>query len=143
MNMKDKYQQITEAVISHFPARLNGLLAPEAIDCSEDTQMSRVRFTAKEWEKNQRGELHGGAAASMFDTCIGITAAAFADSNVTTADLSVSYIRPFIGSSYIFESKVVHLGRTLIRIEGKAFDESSGKLLASAQGMFVRIEGAI
>ena len=76
----------------------------------------------------------------MFDTAMGITVMAFSGAEaVSTADLSVSFIRPFLGQSCVIESQVLHAGRTLMRVRAEAFDQETGKCLASASGNFVRL----
>ena len=122
------------------PGRLNAMLEPEIYGCDVQKGTSQIRFENKEWEKNQRGELHGGAIASMMDTAMGMTVAAFSeDREVSTAELNVSFIRPFLGNAYLIESEILHSGRTLIRVRAKAYDQDSGKCLASATGNFIYI----
>ena len=80
----------------------------------------------------------GGAAAAMFDTSMGMTVLAFMDcQQAATTDLSVSYIRPFTGNSFIFRTELLHPGKSLVRIRAIAEDETSGKTLASATANFV------
>lgn len=77
----------------------------------------------------------------MFDTAMGITVLAYTDSTeISTADLSVSFIRPFLGESFIFRSEIIHPGRSLVRVRGIAYDEGSGKTLASAAANFVHLK---
>lgn len=138
MDINKFFQSICESINSPEPkVRMNERLAPEFVSVSEEDMTSVVRFRAQEWELNQRGDLHGGAAASMFDTAMGMTSVAFSGGPVATSDLNVSYIRPFSGKSFIFESKIHNLGRMLIRLSCVAKDEESGKVLATATSNFV------
>lgn len=117
---------------------MNALLEPEPAGCNPEEMTADIRFKAKEWEKNHRGEIHGGAVSAMFDTAMGMTALAYTGhESVATADLTVSFIRPFLGSSYIFTAEIVHPGRSLIRMRATAVDEDTGKCLASASANFV------
>ena len=69
----------------------------------------------------------------MFDVAMGTTISAFAGGeNVTTTDLSVSFMRPFFGECFDFEVEVLHLGKTLIRVRAIARDTETGKEMASA-----------
>ena len=134
----DKIKRIAEEIQSSEPGKMNDMLSPEPISCDPDTQTSRIRFEAKDWECNHRGELHGGAVASMFDVSMGMTVLGFTDHNsVATADLSVSYIRPFTGKSFIIEVNVIRAGRSMARMRAIASDEATGKVLASATSTFV------
>lgn len=138
--MKDRFQKITKNITENAAHRMNAMLSPDVCDYDEEKMTSVIRFEKKEWERNQRGELHGGVVAAMFDTAMGMSVAAFSNSDVTTADLSVSYIRPFLGESFRFESEVIHSGRTLARASAKAYDEATGKCLASATSNFVHLK---
>lgn len=112
------------------------MLAPEIVSYDKETMTTAIQFEKKEWERNQRGELHGGSIAAMFDTAMGVSVAGFSGRDVTTADLSVSYIRPFIGERFEFRSEVVHAGRSLCRVSAKAYDVATGKCLASGTANF-------
>lgn len=134
----DKIKRIAEEIQESEPGRVNDMLAPEPLSCDPETQTAQIRFEAKDWECNHRGELHGGAVASMFDVSMGMTVLAFTEHNsVATADLSVSYIRPFTGKTFIIEVNVIRAGRSMARMRAIATDESTGKVLASATSNFV------
>lgn len=134
----DRLQKRAEQINSSKGGRLNALLAPEFCGCDEENRSAVFRFKSQEWEKNQRGEIHGGAVAAMFDTAMGMTVLAFLDcSQAATADMSVSYIKPFTGNSFVFNTEILHPGRNLVRIRATAEDETTGKILASATANFV------
>ena len=134
----ERLQKRAEQINSSKGGRMNAMLAPEFCGCDTEQMQASFRFRAQEWEKNQRGEVHGGAAASMFDTAMGMTVLAFLDcSQAATADISVSYIRPFTGNSFIFNTEILHPGKSLVRIRATAEDEATGKTLASATANFV------
>ena len=112
---------------------LSGMLEPEVVSCDFEKRASLIRYRKKDWEKNHRGEMHGGAAATMFDVAMGMTSSAFSGGeNVTTTDLHVSFIRPFFGDSFDIAVEVLHLGRSLIRVRAIARDTETGKEIASA-----------
>ena len=134
----DRLMKRTEQINSSRGGRLNAMLAPEFCGCDEESRSAVFRFRTQEWEKNQRGEIHGGATASMFDTSMGMSVLAFLGcSQAATTDLTVSYIRPFTGESFLFRTEILHPGRSLVRIRATAEDEATGKLLASATANFV------
>ena len=112
---------------------LSGMLEPEVVSCDFEKRASLIRYRKKDWEKNHRGEMHGGAAATMFDVAMGMTSSAFSGGeNVTTTDLHVSFIRPFFGDSFDIAVEVLHLGKSLIRVRAIARDTETGKEIASA-----------
>lgn len=137
--MEEKFRQIKKNITERKEGRMNALLDPQLCGCDREKQRTAIRFEKKEWERNQRGELHGGAVAAMFDTAMGMSVALFADRDITTADLSVSYIRPFLEDAFRFETEIIHMGRSLARITSKAYGEASGKCLASATSNFAFI----
>ena len=133
-----KMEMIAAEVQDNEAARMNAMLAPQPYDYDVENQTAIIRYEAQEWEKNHRGEVHGGAVAAMFDTAMGMTILAFSDhDHVATADLDVSFIRPFIGDGFLFEINVIRMGRSMARVRALAKDETTGKLLASATSNFV------
>lgn len=112
---------------------LSNKIEPKVVSCDLEKHTALIRYEKKEWEKNHRGEMHGGATAVMFDVAMGMTISAFAGGeNVTTTDISVSYIRPFFGDRFDFEVGVLHIGKTMIRVRAIARDTETGKEMASA-----------
>ncbi len=118
---------------------LSDMLAPEYMNCDPEKQTSVIRYKRFKWEENGRGELHGGVISAMMDTSMGITAAAFIEHDVSTSDMSVSFIRPFTGRYFLISSEVVHIGRRMIRLNARAYDEATGKLLATATTNFMPV----
>ena len=120
---------------------MNDLLSPEPIGCDPDSMSADIRFVKHGWEKNHRGEVHGGVIAAMFDTAMGMTTIAYSGyEGVSTADLNVSFIRPFTGDSFIFRAEIIHPGRNIVRTRARAFDDKCGKCLASATANFVHMK---
>jgi uncharacterized protein (TIGR00369 family) len=82
--------------------------------------------------------LHGGVVATLLDT-----AATFALIQVTgtdwgTVDLRVDFVRPAPAGPLTAEATAVHAGRRLGRASAALTDPSSGQLIATAAGTFVR-----
>lgn len=127
------------AICEKNPGNLNSLLQPTLMDYSENPMTSTMRYEVKEWELNQRGQVHGGAVSAMFDVAMGVSAAVFSHSDVTTAEMTVSYIRPFVGDAFDFRTNIVHLGSKLARIECKAFSVETGKLMATSHATYAYI----
>ena len=139
MNIEEKVQEIVANVRQRGGGMLSNMLEPEYVECDTERKMTRIRYKRFKWEENGRGEVHGGVISAMMDTSMGITAMAFLDRDVSTADMSISFIRPFAGKTFIIESEVIHLGRRIVRLSARAFDESSGKLLASGTTNFMPV----
>ncbi len=120
---------------------MNALLAPELVSLDEEHMAGSLRYRKYEWEQNERGEVHGGIISAMFDTAMGMTVLGYMKSvEISTADLCVSFIRPFLGDSYIVKSEIVHPGRMITRVRATAYDEETGKTLASATSNFVHLK---
>lgn len=133
-----KLEMIAKEVQDEESSRMNAMLAPEPIKCDIESQTAYIRYAAKEWECNHRGEIHGGAVAAMFDTAMGMSVLAFSDHySVATADIAVSFIRPFTGEKFIFEVNIIKVGRSMARVRALAKDEMTCKTLASATSNFV------
>ena len=133
-----KLDMVAKEIEDTEAQRMNAMLAPQPYDCDVESQIVKIRYEAQEWENNHRGEIHGGAVSAMFDTSMGMSVLSLSENNsVSTADLNVSFIRPFTGDSFIFEVNVVHPGRKITRVRAIARDEATGKTLASAAANFV------
>ena len=139
--VRERMEDITKEIRNNKTVNMNSLLSPEPYGYDEDNLSAQIRFVRKDCERNERGEIHGGAISAMFDTAMGMTVLAYSDSEgVSTADLSVSFIRPFLGDSYIVKTEIIHLGRSLVRVRATAYDEGNGKALASATSNFVHVK---
>ena len=130
--LEELLETIAEFIKQKDPG-LSGMLEPEIVSCNFEERTSLIRYRKKDWEKNHRGEMHGGAAATMFDVAMGMTISAFnGGENVTTTDLHVSFIRPFFGDTFDIKVEVLHIGKMLIRVRAVARDTETGKEIASA-----------
>lgn len=119
--------------------RMNEILEPKIKEYNQDNRTVLFQFQTKEWQRNPRGEIHGGIISSMFDTALGLTAYYMSEKkDVTTAELSMSFIRPLeFKDELIVHSEVQHLGRTLVRVTGKGYSKKTKKLLAMSHGTFM------
>jgi len=86
------------------------------------------------------GVVHGGAIASLIDT-----ATAFAiiplltpKENVTTVDLTISYLRPISKGRVTATARVVRAGRRLFVVSAEVQDED-GKLAATALSTYIKL----
>jgi uncharacterized protein (TIGR00369 family) len=118
---------------------LNDMIDPQFVECDPERMTCKVRYKKFKWEDNGRGEVHGGVISAMMDTTMGINAIALTDGSVSTADMTISFLRPFRGKSFIVESEAVQVGSRVIRLMAKAYDEESGKCLAMSTGSFMHV----
>ena len=139
MTTEERVQEIVANVRHRGGGMLSNMLEPEYVDCDPENKRTRIRYKRFKWEENGRGEVHGGVISAMMDTAMGVTAMAFLDHDVSTADMSISFIRPFDGRYFIIESEVIHLGRRIVRLSGRAYDEETGKLLAFGTTNFMPV----
>ena len=109
------------------------------VDCDFDAQTVTYAFPTQDWQVNEKGGIHGGAIAGMFDTAFGVVANFTAGENeATTTDMTVSFLR---GVEYGMELRmkvyIVKAGRSLIRQRAELTDAATGKLLATASGSWM------
>lgn len=90
--------------------------------------------------KQNNGVVHGGAIASLVDT-----ATAFAiisllppDEKATTADLTISYLRPLRNGRARSTARVIRAGRRLIVVSAELVDDA-GNLIATALTTYIKI----
>ena len=93
-----------------------------------------------EFHYNPMGMVHGGLAATLFDSSLGcavqsMLAPAYA---APTLQLQINYIRPITIATGKLKcsGNVIHMGKRSATAEGKLTD-STGKLYAHATGTFV------
>ena len=93
-----------------------------------------------EFHYNPMGVVHGGLAATLFDSSLGcavqsMLAPAYA---APTLQLQINYIRPITIATGKLKcsGNVIHMGKRSATAEGKLTD-STGKLYAHATGTFV------
>ena len=97
-------------------------------------------MTPEECHYNPFGVMHGGAAASLFDSALGCAVQSLLPEGrmAPTMELHINYIRPITVSTGRISCKgqVVHLGKRSATAEGRLVD-MHGKLYAHATGTFV------
>jgi uncharacterized protein (TIGR00369 family) len=99
-----------------------------------------ITIVPAEYHYNPLGVVHGGLAATLFDSSLGcavqslLSPAHFAP----TLQIQVSFVRPItVDTGKLFCSgEVVHMGKRTATAEGKLTD-SAGKLYAHANGTFL------
>ncbi len=127
------------------PERLNARLKLRLADCSIGEKGKKVSYLydAEEWGLNPYGGVHGGVICSLFDTGMGIGAVALSGKMVSTADISVSYLKPMNGKQFRFDIEYTNVGKRMIRCIGKAVDTATGVVCATAMASFVTTEAKV
>ena len=99
-----------------------------------------VTLEPKEYHCNPRGVLHGGVAATLFDSSLGCAVQTMLPPAhaAPTMQLSINYIRPItVDTGKVFCSgNVIHVGKRSATAEGRLTDQG-GKLYAHATGTFI------
>jgi uncharacterized protein (TIGR00369 family) len=84
---------------------------------------------------NPHGTVHGGLAATLLDSCMGLAIQTTLDKGVgsTTLEFKISFLRPITPETGLIKAEglVVNAGRRVGTAEGRVTD-ASGKLLAHA-----------
>lgn len=92
-------------------------------------------FVPTDFMHNGIGVLHGGVAASIFDTAVGCACLTIVphDKVAVTMDLNVRYFKPLTMKSgrARCEGEVINAGRTTITAQGRLFD-AAGRLCGHA-----------
>ena len=99
-----------------------------------EVSKGRIVFTGEPGENvlNLIGTVHGGYAATILDSALALSVLSTldADSNFTTLEIKVNYVRPITpGMAVRAEGTVVHSGRRVATSEARLTD-SEGRLLA-------------
>ncbi|MBS0527592.1 MAG: PaaI family thioesterase [Proteobacteria bacterium] len=102
-----------------------------------EAEKGRVVITAKPNDRqlNPHGTVHGGLAATMLDSCMGLAVMTLLDKGVgsTTLEFKISFVRAITPETGLIraEGKVVSPGRRVGTAEGRVTD-ATGRLLAHA-----------
>lgn len=107
--------------------------------CDYDEQTITIGFDTLKWQINERGAIHGGAIAGMFDTAFGIVANFVVGVNeATTTDMNISFLRGFeYGQHCNVKVYIVKAGRSLIRLRAEMICVETGKILATGSGSWM------
>ena len=84
--MEERFQELISGVVNEEFENMNTALDPQPVGCSKDGTECRIRLIKKDWERNQRMQVHGGAVSGMMDTAMGMSIMAKSGRPVTTAE---------------------------------------------------------
>lgn len=128
--------------LDYMQAMVAGEVPPPPIAKTMDFELGEIReghaslaVVPQEWHYNPIGMVHGGVAATLLDTVLGVSIHTTLDAGqaYSTVDLHLQYLRPVtIDTGRVTAAAdVVHRGRRIATAEGKLTDER-GRILASA-----------
>ncbi len=124
---------------------LNTIAETLGYDITE-AENGRVVVTAepKDIHLNPAGTVHGGLAATMLDSCMGLAVRSTLDKGVnsTTLEFKISFVRPITPQTGPIRAEgwVVNCGRRIGIAEGKVTD-ASGRLLVHGTTTCLIFEG--
>lgn len=95
---KQEWIQLVESASQHYLHLGDGgfdeLMRVHLIGCDYEAQTVTYSFPTQTWQINEKGGIHGGAIAGMFDTAFGVVANFTAGpEGATTTDMTVSFMR--------------------------------------------------
>ena len=128
-------ERIHEALATVPFAKLLGI---ELEDVAPGT--ATLGFEIRNDLKQNNGVVHGGAIASLIDTATAFAIIALLppEEQATTADLTISYLRPLKSGRAHSTARVVRAGRRLIVVSAELVDDA-GKLIATALTTYIKI----
>ena len=108
----------------------------------EDVQagIATLALDVREDLKQNHGVVHGGAVASLIDsaTAFAVISVLPPDERATTADLTISFLRPLTKGRIRCTAKVLRAGRRLIVVSAELSDDA-GKLAATALTTYIKV----
>lgn len=140
---KQEWIQLVESASQHYLHLGDGgfdeLMRVHLIGYDYEAQTVTYGFPTQTWQINEKGGIHGGAIAGMFDTAFGVVANFTAGpEGATTTDMTVSFMRGVeFGMELELTVFIVKAGRSLIRQRAELRDSATGKLLATGSGSWM------
>ena len=112
------------------------LLGMELIDFKKGWAKVRLPFDAK--ITNPTGIAHGGSIFSAADAAAAMATMSTVEKGelVTTIEMKINYVKPFIGGVVFAEARVAHKGSNLALGDVDVFNEK-GELIAKAQATYM------
>lgn len=94
--------------------------------------LSEAHFTLGDVWLNMQGILHGGAYATMLDTCCGMAIRSLLDLEAyrghSTLELKTSYLKAGHPGKFVGKGRVLRMGRSVAFAEADLFDAAGDKV---------------
>lgn len=112
------------------------LLGMELLDMKNGWAKVRLPFENK--LTNPTGTAHGGAIFSIADAAAAMAAMGTVEKgeSVTTIEMKINYVKPFVSGQIIAEARIAHKGATIALGDVDIFNEK-GDLIAKGQATFM------
>ncbi len=103
---------------------------------------ARLRLPVDERLLQLYGVVHGGVAATLADSCVGVALISLLEPPLsgTTVEMKVNYLAPVTRGELVAEGRIVHKGRTLALGEADVRDHD-GRLIAKALATYMILPG--
>lgn len=126
----DELQQLLDASPVHRGLGLRARVAEEGVmlDATPDSGHSA----------DGGASLHGGVIATVLDTAATFALIDATGTDWSTVDIRVDFLRPAPVAPLEVSGRTVQVGRRFGRANAELVEPSTGRLLASAVGTFVR-----
>ena len=110
------------------------------LDAAEPGQAS-MSVVIREELKRDSGVVHGGAIATLIDTCtaFAIIPLLEEDEHSVTVDLTISYLRPLTTGTARASARVLRQGSRMIVLSAEVLDHEE-KLAATALSTYLRVK---
>jgi uncharacterized protein (TIGR00369 family) len=129
----DELQRMIDASPVHRALRVR------VVTGADDTQVRLQADTGPEHAGEDGSPyLHGGVVATLLDTTATFALIQATGVDWSTVDLRIDFVRPAPAGPLLASATAVHVGRRLGRATAELTEPSTGRLLASATGTFVR-----
>lgn len=144
MLQKELKNNIEESIeqIQNGPARVNQLLRPSLVSCSEKEKTITIGYPVQEWQLNAKDVMHGGMIAAAFDLAMGLLAIHFNHQKpVAFVNLSLNYMRPIPKDDFILiTAKATSVGKRLLTVSAECRLKSNGLLTNTAIGTYAAVD---
>ena len=108
------------------------------LDCDGLSGSLTLGYATKPWMANVWGVVHGGVAAALVDSCMGITCGIQCGLITPTISMTINYARPVpLDASIVVRTRTVRCGATAGHIEAEVYPAGQPEtLLVTASGAY-------
>ncbi|MDR0851442.1 MAG: PaaI family thioesterase [Clostridiales Family XIII bacterium] len=125
------------ATISEGGDTINARVKLSKFKVDADKRELLAEYDVQPWALNPAGTLHGGIISSALDISMACVLYPFAGGFVPTIELTVVFHRPVsLGETLEIQARIVESGSTIAHAEARARIRRTGKLVASAKGIY-------
>ena len=119
--------------------RIYEAIKPSFFGCDSSEKTVSVLFRAEDWMLNPQDTLHGGILSTAMDMTMSVLARYVRKQRgAATVQLSINFIRPVNkGEEFLVTASTDHSGRRSTVIRAEVVVKSTGKLAATASGVFM------